>query len=252
MTAIQWNPLIHALKERFDKLSRRNVKKVILDADAENRLLLLLDGWDDLSVDDWPRYTNWLREFLARYPDTQIIAAGPLRGYGPLIELGFAVTAFLPWWVGQAQKLGEQWRRVAKHGDPIPVRSYWYPGQATVEATLRLILFLIKDSGKPAPPPERMVDLYEQLLRKLLFRFARKLDASWLAPLINELWQVAAYQMLVSGYPYLPAAEIKSLAEFVVGRHDVKNVVQNSRPINRIAIEKAGYLSLMGLIESAS
>ncbi len=67
--------------------------------------LLLLDGLDELSLEEISKVAAWLEALGDDYPDVRIVAAGPARGYDGLVgQARLAPAALAPW--------GEQDQRV--------------------------------------------------------------------------------------------------------------------------------------------
>jgi HEAT repeat protein len=63
----------------------------------QGHMLLLLDGLDEFPPESTTDVLSWLRSIKASSPNLQIIAAGPVRGYGGLTQAGFAPLAMAPW-----------------------------------------------------------------------------------------------------------------------------------------------------------
>ena len=131
-------PLTQALQHRTSVLTGRGMGDLLRQKAGSGHLLLLLDGWDELPPEKRPDATDWLRRLLMAYPDVQIIMAGPERGYGPLVELGFVVAGLLPWRVGEIETFSDQWRTVLNEGVRLPLPIFWQPGQLPLETTIRL------------------------------------------------------------------------------------------------------------------
>ncbi len=76
---------------------------------AAGRGLILADGWDELPLVQRRRITAWLRVLAGAYPGNKLVVAGPVEGFGPLLDLGLA-PAFLRPWAGQEHaELGQRW-----------------------------------------------------------------------------------------------------------------------------------------------
>jgi hypothetical protein len=78
---------------------------------SEGKVLLLLDGLDELSTDDQRRATAWLEAFLAQYSSNFIIVAGPVQGYGALSALGLTPIYLRPWQDYDVQQAVDQWAK---------------------------------------------------------------------------------------------------------------------------------------------
>ncbi len=108
--------LIHAGDLRLDRHSRDPLDLVIDAAELtvstglaarlgsylkghakQGRLLLLLDGLDEVTESEIVPVAAWLKTLLAAYPGNRIVAAGPARGYDGLVEAGLAPVPLAPW-----------------------------------------------------------------------------------------------------------------------------------------------------------
>lgn len=108
--------LIHAGDLRLDRHSRDPLDLVVDAAELtvstglaarlgsylkgharQGRLLLLLDGLDELTESEIVPVSAWLKALIAGYPGNRIVAAGPARGYDGLVEAGLAPVALAPW-----------------------------------------------------------------------------------------------------------------------------------------------------------
>ena len=108
--------LIHAGDLRLDRHSRDPLDLVIDAAELtvstglaarlgsylkghakQGRLLLLLDGLDELTESEIVPVAAWLKTLIAAYPGNRIVAAGPTRGYDGLVEAGLAPVPLAPW-----------------------------------------------------------------------------------------------------------------------------------------------------------
>jgi hypothetical protein len=70
----------------------------VRQAFRQKNALLLLDGLDELSLDETSRVAGWLAALQDDHPEARIIAAGPARGYDGLVaQAGLAPAALAPW-----------------------------------------------------------------------------------------------------------------------------------------------------------
>ena len=63
----------------------------------EGRVLLLIDGIDELPEPEIAAIAEWLLEFNNEFPQHQIIAAGPSRGYDGMLKAGLHAMPIAPW-----------------------------------------------------------------------------------------------------------------------------------------------------------
>lgn len=209
-------PLAQAMQRRTSVLTGRGMSDLLRQKAGDGRLLLLLDGWDELAPQDRAPSTDWLRHLLIAYPDIQVIMAGPLRGYGPLVELGFVVTGLSPWRVGEVETFTDQWRQALNEEMRLHLPIFWQPGQLPLETTFRLWLGLEERAADRADTPRRWVELMETLLLKALPRFDSKDDPEWLPAVTRELWQLLAYRLVSEGRFFLPRNEVEELIDTIL------------------------------------
>ncbi len=63
----------------------------------QRKALLLLDGLDELNLQELERITAWLRALLDAYSGNRIVAAGPPDGYDGLVSAGLSPMSMAPW-----------------------------------------------------------------------------------------------------------------------------------------------------------
>ena len=76
---------------------------------AAGRGLILADGWDELPPVQRRRITAWLRVLAGAYPSNKLVVAGPVEGFGPLLDLGLAPVFLRPWAGQEHAELGRRW-----------------------------------------------------------------------------------------------------------------------------------------------
>jgi HEAT repeat protein len=213
-------PLARALQERSGALTGPGVATLLRQKLAAGQALLLLDGWDELPPGRDGAAADWLRRLLAQHQELRVIMAAPPQGYGALIDLDFIMTGLLPWRSGEAQHFSTRWSTVFGRENPLPNRKFWRPGQPPLESTVRLWLALA-DGGMvpPAGVLRRQAELMETSLRASLPH--NEGDPPWLAPAARDLWQQAAYELLVNAKLSLGPDEVASLLRTILADYDV-------------------------------
>ncbi|MGA9190157.1 MAG: HEAT repeat domain-containing protein [Anaerolineales bacterium] len=63
----------------------------------QGHLLLLIDGLDEFPPEAMTDILTWIQAVKDQSPGLQMVAAGPVRGYGGLTQAGFAPLAMAPW-----------------------------------------------------------------------------------------------------------------------------------------------------------
>ncbi len=75
-----------------------------------NKAVLLIDGFDELPASQLKPIANWLRTFVQGYPQHQIIATGPTRGYDGIIKAGrFVPINIAPWGKQDMENFLSKW-----------------------------------------------------------------------------------------------------------------------------------------------
>lgn len=102
-------PLMRALQRQVSTLTARVIPRMVYERLDENRALILIDGYDELSSADRQRARTWLNAFLEQYGDNFIIMAGPAQGYAALTYMGFAPVFMKPWNKNEIAEYVEKW-----------------------------------------------------------------------------------------------------------------------------------------------
>lgn len=75
----------------------------------QGRLLLLLDGLDELTTDELTPVAAWLRRLVEVHPGNRVIAAGPVRGYDGMADAGLAPVPLAPWTEHEDRQFLQRW-----------------------------------------------------------------------------------------------------------------------------------------------
>jgi HEAT repeat protein len=88
----------------------------------QGKILLLLDGLDELTGEELPAVAAWLKRFIDAHPENRVIAAGPPRGYDGIVEAGLAPVPLAPWTEHEhrlfLQRWGAAWQKYVAPGLP--------------------------------------------------------------------------------------------------------------------------------------
>lgn len=188
-------PLVRAVQHEVSGITARTLPVNLYERLAEGKVLLLLDGFDDVPSRQQSRKLAWLRAFKAEYGANFIIVAGPAAGYGPLLDTGLAPVFLRPWNdVGKSALVdnwAKAWPQINRAGrrsaDPPPWEIVEQVKTATrglsaMELTLKTWA-LFEDAGQ--------LD-YENQLRALLEKY---LDNRPMGVLLPKLKLAAALQL---------------------------------------------------------
>lgn len=93
-----------------------NLTSLIKNKLRSKGLVLLIDGWDELTQDDRDTAHTWLASLLDHTPDHRIVIAGSPATFGPLGDLGFAGLSIGPLQPREIQTLAGRWATAAGGG----------------------------------------------------------------------------------------------------------------------------------------
>ncbi len=207
-------PLSAVLDNRASALTSTGIDRYLRQSATAGILTLYLDGWNEAGPTEQQTCCRWLAQLLTAYPTTHIIAAAPLTGYGPLLELQFIPIQILPWRVGQATTYAQQWQTATQQKQHPHLPSYWQAGQTITETVLRHHLAQARETA-----PERQVELLELLLRPHLSGDAKM--PPWFLPLMRDVWQAMACHLLTQGQVALTPTEITRLIEEYAAANEI-------------------------------
>jgi HEAT repeat protein len=125
----------------------------VRQAFRQKSALVLVDGLDELNLDEISKVAAWLQALEDDFPEARIIAAGPARGYDGLVAQARLAPAALAPWTEHDQRVfmaqfGAAWQRdvapkLPKRGlsdiDPALVTG-WLVGSARAASPLELTL----------------------------------------------------------------------------------------------------------------
>ena len=192
-------PLVRAVQFGVRRVTASTIPRNLYNRFNRGQVLLLLDGFDELSEDQQVSAQAWLSAFLSQYRHNFVIAAGPVAGYGALTRVGLMPVFMRPWSDLDARRAAERWAsawpQIAAHGkrrrsnappeEPIIQRAATNCRALTpFEITLKIWATYAEDSEAAG---------VEGWLRALL---ARQLPADHpLGVILPQLAQIAALQI---------------------------------------------------------
>jgi HEAT repeat protein len=146
-------PLIGAAQQTVSGGLAGRLASYLRQAFRQKTALLLLDGLDELNLDEISKVAGWLEALEDDYPELRIVAAGPARGYDGLVgQARLAPAALAPWSENDQRvfmaKFGAAWQRdvapkLPKRGladiDPALITG-WMVGAARGASPLELTL----------------------------------------------------------------------------------------------------------------
>jgi len=209
--------LAEALQKRAGPLTAPGVGKLLAEKLASDNVLLLLDGWDELSAAQQAEPAAWLGRLLAQHDGVRVIAAAGARGYERLLDLGFVLSGLEPWRSGQAEEVGALWAKVFGWSQPPHLDHYWRPGHSPF-VTVHALWQLRNGAERPAETLRRESDLMEAALQDRLPKQREEGSqpaetTSWLGEAARRLWQELAFRLLTEEKLSLTQSEVNGAIE---------------------------------------
>ena len=147
------DPLISAAQQTVSGGMAARLPSYLRLAFRQKTALLLLDGLDELNLDEISKVAGWLEALQNDFPDVRIVAAGPARGYDGLVgQARLAPAALAPWTDHEQRAFMAKWSaawqrsvapKLSKRGladiDPALITG-WYIGAARGASPLELTL----------------------------------------------------------------------------------------------------------------
>lgn len=102
-------PIIRAFQDYASLITGQAAPALIYQRLGRGNCLVLIDGFDDLSVQERTRVYPWLQSFMAAYGNNRIIISGPPTNYDPLAHLGFVPMFIRPWTPLETEQYVRKW-----------------------------------------------------------------------------------------------------------------------------------------------
>jgi HEAT repeat protein len=108
-------PIMDALAARLPNVKQTRLNEIINSAFRQGRVVLLIDGLDEISAEPLQDICDYLEELLDGYPEIRIVAAADPRFVDGLPALGLVSIAMATWNTRQQaafiQKWSDLWQR---------------------------------------------------------------------------------------------------------------------------------------------
>lgn len=91
------NGLILALLMNLKSVNRESLDHVILDHADAGRLILFMDGFEEISANRIAQVERWLSSLMKHYPKVRIVTTSSSTFTGKLINLGFSAMPIASW-----------------------------------------------------------------------------------------------------------------------------------------------------------
>ncbi len=138
------------------------------------KVIVLADGWDELSPPQRQQAIVWLTELIGAFPDNLWLVAAGMRDYALLTEAGFVPLTLADWHTRQAEMLAQHWLEVyTPEGEspPVPPRELLASLQRAVRlgySPLELSLLAFVHLTDRRPPTKGRTALFDRALELLL------------------------------------------------------------------------------------
>ena len=97
-------PLVRAAMRRLGTVAANVAPRLLYTQLNAGRCLVLLDGFDEIGLAQWPEKLTWLTQFMAAYGQNVVITTGPVAGYDALVNVGLTPLFVRPWADDDAEK----------------------------------------------------------------------------------------------------------------------------------------------------
>ncbi|HSM55979.1 MAG TPA: HEAT repeat domain-containing protein [Candidatus Sulfomarinibacteraceae bacterium] len=200
-------PVASLLQQRAGPLTAPGIAALLREKLERGHVLLLIDGWDELSSGGAARVAPWLTALLEQFPQLKAFVAAAEQGYEPLLDLEFTLSGIAPWRAHHALQLGKRWAERLERSSAPRLDSYWKPGQTPLVTTMRLWL---ADSGND--DNEDSGSLTALLERALELLLQQAIEEESHKEAVRDFWQELAYQQLSQDAPALPVSAVQETA----------------------------------------
>ncbi len=102
-------PIIDALVARSTKLGQTRLPEALKLAFKDGRILLLIDGFDEIAAEPAQNVSDYLGLLLNEYPKTRIVAAAAPQFVDGLVSLGLIPIPMAAWNLRQQALFIQQW-----------------------------------------------------------------------------------------------------------------------------------------------
>lgn len=103
------SPLLQAATAHVPRLVAANVASMLRGRVRNHNVIVLLDGFDELTAGLRPHCTQWLTSLIEKLPDDPIVITTGPQGYGPLYNIGFAPLQFAAWTTSDINQFAQRW-----------------------------------------------------------------------------------------------------------------------------------------------
>lgn len=102
-------PLVRALQYEVTGITAKTIPMKIYQGLKKKQMLVLIDGFDELSQEEQQKRLPWLRSFIQLYKGNFIIVTGGARGYGVLQQAGLLPVLLRPLNDTKTEEITHKW-----------------------------------------------------------------------------------------------------------------------------------------------
>jgi HEAT repeat protein len=165
------NSMIDSARGIFSPAVRRSLAGIVQKAAREKRLILLLDGCDEITPQKVDQLSDALKGFLNQYPEVKIIIAASPHYLSDFVAMDFVPLSLCFWDKNETRKFIEKWAVAWQEANLASVQetnlwTAWVkqapPTLTPLEWTLYLLLLYLK-----IPTPPHSFNLLENCIKAL-------------------------------------------------------------------------------------
>lgn len=83
--------------KKFPKINPKKLRSLLKNSILKGKIILLMDGLDEIPPENLPEYVNYLKSFISEYPNNQIVTTASSDYVDGLLELNFFPLSVSPW-----------------------------------------------------------------------------------------------------------------------------------------------------------
>jgi HEAT repeat protein len=200
-------PFANALQKRSSPITGPGIGDMLRRRAAAGQVILLLDGWAELPVEQRPFTLAGLRALLSAHHKLPIFVTAAPEGYGDLLSLGFTHSQLQPWRIGQVQAFIAGWSKVLALPVSPTLETVWQPGQTPLETSLRFWLAAFSGGEVPKRQMEMLGTAVSLFLPRKKGELLKLPDPDALA-----FWEDIAFLIMDNGLLALPGERVIALA----------------------------------------
>lgn len=226
------NPLLtlqDALSGYLEAKTKSKLDKVLLALFEQKRIVLIVDGLDELSPAQMDPVVEFLGSLAEKYPGVRMVTSASAEYLGKLPNLGFYPLAVAAWSEGQRAAFIRQWGTMwSKHIAPAAPAA---PKSATPQKSAA------PQKGQPVtPPPQNLPEPSNPLLL-----------TGWL---LNGVANLNPLEVTLKVWAAFAGDALGAAPRDAVEAH-IRRLLHNQPPKNRAALEKLAAQMITNMLPIA-